>query len=68
MGDFDEEMALYDKIDKFNERHPEAAITPKSIKRSLEQHAKTSAEMYNGVTLSPLYRNALEMLRDGYKQ
>ncbi len=40
MGDFDEEMALYDKIDKFNERHPEAAITPKSIKRSLEQHAK----------------------------
>ncbi len=68
MGDFDEEMDLYDKIDKFNARHPEAAITPKSIKRSLEQHAKTSAEMYNGVTLSPLYRNALEMLRDGYKQ
>jgi len=68
MGDFDEEMELYDKIDKFNERHPEAAITPKSIKNSLKQHAKTSAEMYNGVTLSPLYRDALEMLRDGYKQ
>ena len=68
MGDFDEEMKLYDKIDKFNVRHPEAAITPKSIKRSLEQHAKTSAEMYNGVTLSPLYRDALDMLRDGYKQ
>jgi hypothetical protein len=68
MGDFDEEMELYDKIDKFNERHPEAAITTKSIENSLKQHAKTSAEMYNGVTLSPLYRDALEMLRDGYKQ
>ena len=68
MGDFDAEMKIYDDIDKFNDRHPEAMITPKSIKRSLDQHAKTSAEMYNGVTLSPLYRDALEMIREGYKQ
>ena len=68
MGDFDAEMEIYDEIDKFNARHPEAEINAKSIERSLKQHAKTSAEMYNGVTLSPLYRDALEMIRDSYKQ
>ena len=68
MGDFDAEMEIYDEIDKFNARHPEAEINAKSIERSLKQHEKTSAEMYNGVTLSPLYRDALEMIRDSYKQ
>jgi len=68
MGDFDAEMEIYDEIDKFNARHPEAEINAKSIERSLKQHAKTSSEMYNGVTLSPLYRDALEMIRDSYKQ
>ena len=68
MGDFDAEMKIYDEIDKFNARHPEAEINAKSIERSLKQHAKTSSEMYNGVTLSPLYRDALEMIRDSYKQ
>jgi len=68
MGDFDAEMKIYDDIDKFNARHPEAEINAKSIERSLKQHAKTSSEMYNGVTLSPLYRDALEMIRDSYKQ
>jgi len=68
MDDFDAEMEIYDEIDKFNARHPEAEINAKSIERSLKQHAKTSAEMYNGVTLSPLYRDALEMIRDSYKQ
>tara|TARA_B110000858_G_scaffold196195_1_gene254389 strand:- start:602 stop:3922 length:3321 start_codon:yes stop_codon:yes gene_type:complete len=68
MGDFSAEREIYDEIDKFNARHPEAEINTKSIERSLKQHAKTSAEMYNGVTLSPLYRDALEMIREGYKQ
>lgn len=68
VGDFDKADAVFDDIMKFNDRHPEAAITPNSIERSMSQHAKTSAQMYNGVTLSPLYRNALEQLRSEYKQ
>jgi hypothetical protein len=68
LGDFDAADSVFDEIMKFNERHPEAAITPNSIERSMNQHAKTSTEMYNGVSLSPLYRRTLEQLRSEYSQ
>jgi hypothetical protein len=68
LGDFEAADSVFDEIMKFNDRHPEAAITPKSIERSMNQHAKTSLEMYNGVTLSPLYRRTLEQLRSEYDQ
>lgn len=68
MGDFDKADEVYDEMIKFSDRHPEAAIDKESIKRSMAQSAKTSLEMYNGVTLSPLYRRTLEQLRSEYKQ
>ena len=68
LGDYTAADEVYDSIMEFNDRHPEAAITPNSIERSMNQHAKTSVEMYNGVTLSPLYRNTLEQLRSEYRQ
>jgi len=68
VGDFSAADEVYGEIDEFNRRHPEAAVTQSSIERSMAQHAKTSLEMYNGVTLSPLYRNTLEQLRSEYKQ
>ena len=68
LGDFEAADGVFDEIMKFNDRHPEAAITPNSIERSMNQHAKTSSEMYNGVSLSPLYRRTLEQLRSEYSQ
>ncbi len=68
LGDFDKADEVFDAIIKFNDRHPEASITPQSIERSMAQHAKTSLEMYNGVSLSPLYRQTLEQLRSEYQQ
>jgi len=52
----------------FSKRHPEAAIDGETIDRSMKQHMKTSIEMYNGVTLSSLYRDTLEQGRREYKQ
>ena len=43
---------LYD----FNRRHPRVAITEDSVKRSMKKHARTSALMHNGVTISPKRR------------
>ena len=40
-------------IDKFNRKYPAAAISAKTIKASIKQHEKTTARMYNGITLSP---------------
>ena len=47
------------KIQKFNARHPEASITPDTLKRSLKQHMRTSGGMYHGVTISPIYKGPL---------
>ena len=44
---------------RFGKRHPEAALNAKSLRRSLNKHMQTSADMYNGVALSPTYRNSL---------
>jgi hypothetical protein len=55
------------EMQKFNQRHPEASITPKSLKRSLNQHMQTSVDMYQGVALSPTYRNALLELASGWQ-
>jgi hypothetical protein len=59
MGDYDESQRMMRRIGDFNRRHPSAAITPESFRRSIRQHMETSATMYNGVTLSPSMRNEL---------
>jgi hypothetical protein len=59
MGDDGESSETMREILKFNEKHPTAAITASTIKRSMAQHMKTSAEMYHGITLSKNLRPEL---------
>ena len=69
-GDFPEAREVMREIAKYNRAHPNFAITQESIDRSMKQHMKTSAEMYNGVTLSPAMRrllnDQLEAERNGF--
>ena len=58
-GDYSEAREVFQDILEYNRKHPTFRITPDSIRRSMKQHMKTSAEMYNGVTLSPAMRQAL---------
>ena len=37
----------------FNARHPEVGITPKTIKKSMAMHIKTTAETVNGIRVAP---------------
>jgi hypothetical protein len=55
------------EIQAFNRKHPSAAITPETIKRSMAQHMDTSRTMYNGVTLSPNMRAKLEDIGRGFE-
>jgi len=57
MGDDTED--LIEDIVKYNNRHPQHAISTDSILRSLKMHYLSSAKMHNGVTLSPKNRTML---------
>lgn len=57
----DDVSDVYDRVFKFNTKHPTAAISADSIKRSMKQHMRTSIKMHNGVTLSP---NMQAVLKD----
>jgi hypothetical protein len=57
MGDDTED--LIEDIVKYNNRHPQHAISTDSILRSLKMHYMSSAKMHNGVTLSPKNRAML---------
>jgi len=59
-GDWAEIARLEQEILEFNRKHPSFELTLDAINRSLEQHMKTSEEMYNGVSLSPAMRRAAE--------
>ena len=59
-GDWAEIGRLEGELQKFNSEHPSFEVTSDSIARSLKQHMKSSEEMYNGVTLSPAMRRAVE--------
>lgn len=59
MGDFDGANEAMEEMFAFNRRHPTAAITPATIDRSMQQHMRTSAEMYNGISISASMRAAI---------
>ena len=59
---------VLEDINKFNGRHPTAAIVPSSIRRSLAGHMRTTLTMHNGITLSPNMRMALKNHADEYSQ
>jgi len=68
MGDYDEMMNVYDDMIEFNKRHPEAAITPESIERSMKRHAETTENMHYGASFSTTYGAAIQEIRDAFKQ
>jgi len=57
---YDRTKALKD-IEKFNKKHAAkgAGIDSKTINKSIETHIKTSKNMHNGITLSPMLRASL---------
>ena len=67
-GDYDGRRALMAKIRAFNKRHPTARIGIDTILKSMRQHIETSATMYNGITISPNMRRALEESRSEWDQ
>jgi len=60
MGDWAEIRKINSEIIQFNRDHPSFEISPESINKSMDQHIKTSEEMYNGISLSPAMRRAIE--------
>jgi hypothetical protein len=68
VNDFDESSAILDEIFEFNDKHPYASIANEDIQRSLDSHRRTSYEMYNGVTINPLVRYAIEQSRREYSR
>lgn len=68
MGDSDGRRQAMQKIRAFNKRHPTARVGFESLLRSMRQHMETSATMYNGITISPNMRRALEESRNEWDQ
>lgn len=68
MGDSGGRDAVIEQIREFNRRHPSARITGDSVRRSMRRHMETSATMYNGITISPNMRRALEQQRAEWDQ
>jgi hypothetical protein len=68
MGDSDGRRRMMERIQAFNRRHPTARIDADSLRRSMRQHMETSATMYNGISISPNMRRALEESRNEWDQ
>jgi len=54
-GDADEARSVLEEISEFNQRHPTVAIDAKTIRNSMKQHTRTTAQMYSGVTYNKRY-------------
>ena len=54
------------EIQVFNKRHYTFPISAETMHKSLRTHYKTSANMHNGITISPKMRAVLENHRDDY--
>jgi hypothetical protein len=61
-GDADGAADALKEMIKFNQKHPTAAISAETIRDSMQQHMKTSATMYHGVTFNKRLRP--ELLQD----
>jgi hypothetical protein len=68
MGDSPGAQEVLNKIIEFNRRHPSAGISRDSMRRSMRQHMERSATMYNGISISPNMRQALEESRNEWDQ
>jgi len=52
-GDFEAVNEVRKKIVQFNLKHPDVAITPESIERSMKRHQRTTSEMQAGTYITP---------------
>jgi len=68
MGDVSRIEDAIEEMTKFNKKHPVAALTAKEINRSMKAHIKSSNNMHNGVSISPLMKLAMERSRLDYTQ
>jgi len=59
-GDWAEITQIEHEIQEFNYKHPTFELTTDSIVDSLKRHMKSTAEMHNGVSLSPAMRRVAE--------
>ena len=70
MGDAAGVREAAEEIREFNKRHrskgPKVVISTDSLVRSMKMHAKSSSQMYNGVTLSPNIREYSKELAGEY--
>jgi len=67
-GDYSESKRVFKEMREFGKKHPSAAISYESLKRSYKGHQRTTAKMYNGTTLSPMMKSVLEADRKEYDQ
>ena len=67
-GDLAGVNEVREEMDDFNRDHPSARIDRETVKKSLKSHKNTSAKMYNGVTISPLMKYAIEQSRLEYDE
>jgi hypothetical protein len=68
MGDAEGYADAIKDVQKFNSRFPSAAISVDTIRRSITSSQRTSAKMYNGITLSPSLQTLLVQHRNDWGQ
>ena len=59
IGDVDDANDAINNIIKYNKDHPEFPINGEYIRNSLKKHVKQSANMHNGIAISPPLRDTL---------
>jgi len=66
MNDLDGIEEGLDEVIAFNDKHSNYGISSESVYKSMQTHSRTSATMYNGITISPKMRSVLQDHRDNY--
>jgi len=56
VGDTEAVQDITERMADFNKRHPSVAITGDSLQKSMQGHAKASADKYHGVTFNKRLR------------
>ena len=67
-GDWSEATDVTKDIVEFNKRHPNAALSGETIRKSIRASYKNTATMHNGVAVNPLFQEAFEKSRREYSQ
>lgn len=61
-GDTEGAQDILDDMAELGAKHPGMAITAKTLRNSMKQHMRTTAEMYHGITLTKKMRSELNEL------